>query len=90
MSAFNRRFDIKRVAGIQTPAWLGLVGMLISGVFALMAPMLLKPFCVILFLIALGVVVVVFYFGDDLPFRGLIFKTRQEKQLQSSINRLRY
>ena len=90
MSAFNRRFDVKRVAGIQTPAWIGLVGMLICLVFALMSPMILKPFFIVLFIMALVLVIVVFYFGDNLPFRVLIFKTYKERKLHTSIDRFNY
>ncbi len=49
MKAFNRRFDIKRVAGMQVPMAIGLVGMLISGVFALMLPWPIKGLVLLLF-----------------------------------------
>ena len=90
MSAFNRRFDVKRIAGIQTPAWIGLIAMLVCGVFALMVPWVLKILCLTIFFVAFYFVFYVFYFGDDYVFRRLIFMTRKERLLRTSIDRLRY
>lgn len=81
MQAFNRRFDIKRVAGMQVPMVIGLVGMLISAVFALMLPWPIKALVLLLFVFSLGAVVYVLYYGENLPFAKVMIESKRTKTL---------
>ena len=84
MSAFNRRFDIKRVAGLQLPMAAGLIGMLVSAVFVLMLPWPLKALVLCLFGFSLGTVVYVAYYGNDIAFARVIVQSRQQQRPTTS------
>lgn len=81
MSAFNRRFDIKRVVGLQVPMVIGLVGLLISAVFTLMLPWPIKGLVLLLFVFSLGAVLYVLYYGEDIHFAKVIVETKRMKHL---------
>lgn len=81
MSAFNRRFDIKRVVGLQVPMVIGLVGLLISAVFTLMLPWPIKGLVLLLFVFSLGAVLYVLYYGEDIHFAKVIVETKRMKNL---------
>ena len=84
MLAFNRRFDIKRVAGLQVPMAIGLVGMVITGVFALMLPWPIKALVLILFIFSFGAVVYVAYYGDNIVFSRVMIESRRYKKLTTA------
>ncbi len=81
MKAFNRRFDIKRVAGMQVPMAIGLVGMLISSVFALMLPWPIKGLVLLLLVFSIGAVLYVFYYGENIHFAKVIVESKRYKRL---------
>jgi len=81
MSAFNRRFDIKRVVGLQVPMVIGLVGMLISAVFALMLPWPIKGLVLLLFVFSLGAVLYVLYYGENINFAKVIIESKRMSKL---------
>jgi len=81
MSAFNRRFDIKRVVGLQVPMVIGLVGMLISAVFALMLPWPIKGLVLLLFIFSLGAVLYVLYYGENINFAKVIIESKRMSKL---------
>ena len=81
MSAFNRRFDIKRVVGLQVPMVIGLVGMLISAVFALMFPWPIKGLVLLLFVFSLGAVLYVLYYGENISFAKVIIESKRMSKL---------
>jgi len=81
MSAFNRRFDIKRVVGLQVPMVIGLVGMLITAVFAMMLPWPIKALVLVLFAFSLGAVLYVLYYGEDIAFAKVIIESKRYKKL---------
>ncbi len=89
MKAFNRRFDIKRVAGLQVPMVIGLVGMLISGVFAMMLPWPIKALVLLLFVFSLGAVLFVLYYGENIHFAKVIIESKRYKQLTTSEHQTR-
>ena len=84
MLAFNRRFDIKRVAGLQIPMAMGLVGMLITGVFALMLPWPIKALVLCLFIFSIGTVIYVAYYGNNIAFARVIVQTKRTQHLTTS------
>lgn len=84
MLAFNRRFDIKRVAGLQVPMAMGLVGMLISTVFMLMLPWPLKLLVASVFVFSLCTVLYVAYYGDDIAFARVMLQSQRCQSLTSS------
>ena len=84
MLAFNRRFDIKRVAGLQVPMAIGLVGMLISGVFVLMLPWPIKALVLSLFVFSIAAVFYVAYYGNDIAFARVIVQTKRSQKLTTS------
>jgi hypothetical protein len=84
MLAFNRRFDIKRVAGLQVPMAIGLVGVLISCVFALMLPWPLKALVLCLLVFSIGTVIYVAYYGNDIAFARVIVQTKRCRGLTTS------
>lgn len=84
MLAFNRRFDIKRVAGLQVPMAIGLVGVLISGVFALMLPWPLKALVLCLLGFSIATVIYVAYYGNDIAFARVIVQTKRCRRLTTS------
>ena len=81
MSAFNRRFDIKRVVGLQVSMVIGLVGMLISAVFALMLPWPIKGLVLLLFVFSLGAVLYVLYYGENINFAKVIIESKRMSKL---------
>ncbi len=81
MSAFNRRFDIKRVVGLQVPLVIGLVGLLISAVFALMLPWPIKGLVLLLFVFSLGAVLYVIYYGENIRFAKVMVETKRTRKL---------
>ena len=81
MSAFNRRFDIKRVVGLQVPMVIGLVGMLITAVFAMMLPWPIKALVLVLFAFSLGAVLYVLYYGEDIAFARVIIESKRTRKL---------
>ncbi len=89
MKAFNRRFDIKRVAGMQVPMAIGLVGMLISGVFALMLPWPIKGLVLLLFVFSIGAVLYVLYYGENIPFAKVIIESKRYKRLTTAEHQVR-
>ena len=84
MLAFNRRFDIKRVAGMQVPMAIGLVGMLITGVFALMLPWPIKALVLCLLVFSVGTVLYVAYYGNEIAFARVIMQTKRCQRLTTS------
>ena len=84
MKAFNRRFHIKRIAGMQVPMAVGLVGMLISGVFAFMLPWPIKALVLLLFIFSLGAVLYVLYYGENIHFAKVIIESKRYKRLSTT------
>jgi hypothetical protein len=84
MSAFNRRFDIKRFAGLQILMAMGLLGMLITGVFAIMLPWPIKALVLILFAVSLYAVVYVAYYGENMAFARVIGESKRYKKLTTA------
>ncbi len=81
MSAFNRRFDIKRVVGMQMPMAMGLVGLLITAVFSMILLWPIKILALFLFFFSLAAVIYVAYYGDDIAFARVIVETKRNKKL---------
>lgn len=89
MSAFNRRFDIKRVVGMQMPMAIGLVGMLITAVFAMILLWPIKILALFLFFFSLTAVIYVAYYGDDIAFVRVIVETKRNKKLTTAEHQCR-
>ena len=89
MKAFNRRFDLKRVAGMQVPMAIGLVGMLISGVFALMLPWAIKSLVLLLFVFSIGAVFYVLYYGFCIHFEKVFVESKRYKRLTTAEHQTR-
>lgn len=78
MSAFNRRFDLKRIGGMPLPAAVALIGSVVFGILTLMLPLLLKLVFGTLFIVSIGFAVFVFFLGDNFPLRAIIFAAKRE------------
>ncbi len=84
MPAFNSRLKPKKIGHVPLYSALGAVGMLITGVTAMILPFPIKAVVILLFLSCLFVTVFCFRIGDELPFLAVKWASRREKNRVTS------
>ena len=77
MGAFNRRFDVKRIAGLPVPLAASLLGLFVSIVFALMLPWPIKVLVLLLGAYALTMCVLFVRYGENYAFRKAMLQARR-------------
>lgn len=79
MHAFNRRFELKRIAGLPQDAVISLMMALVFGLLAVVLPFPISAVLILLTLACLGWVVFVFSMGDRYIFRAVWFANKAQE-----------
>ena len=79
MPAFNSRLKPKKIGHVPLYSAMGAVGMLITGVTAMILPFPIKAVVILLFTGCLFLTVFCYIVGDELPFLAVKWASRGER-----------